>query len=89
MLTNNVSPPQFERTVDPDQDPANRGFIVSAKAPAISAEGEATSQFQYLLKNPPRSSKMMLFKLDQLVAETERDRQGFYVVHIKEVPNTT
>jgi hypothetical protein len=61
---------------------------VSAKAPAISAEGEATSQFQYLLKYPLRSYKMMLFKLDQLVAGTSLDRQGFYVIQIKEAPNT-
>jgi hypothetical protein len=79
---------QFEQSVDPDQDFANRGYIVSAKAPALSAEGEAMSQFQYLLKNPVKKSKMMLFKLDQLVAETTRGRKGFFVIQIKEAPNT-
>jgi hypothetical protein len=79
---------QFEQTTDPDQDYANRGYIVSAKAPAVSAEGEATSQFQHLLKYPLKTSKMMLFKLDQLVARTSRGRQGFFVVQIQEAPNT-
>ena len=34
------------------------------------------------------SDKMMLLKLDQLVATSERKRPGFYVVEIKEAPDT-
>jgi hypothetical protein len=56
--------------------------------PAVSTEGEATSHFQHLMKHPLRS-KLMLLKLDKLVAGTSHDKQGFYVVQIKEAPNTT
>ena len=70
-----------------DEDPS--GYIVSAKIPAISAEGDAISQFQYLMKYPPiYSEKMMLIKLDQLVAQTKSNRRGFYVIEIKEAPDT-
>jgi hypothetical protein len=80
---------QFERTVKPETDPDNRGYIVSAKVPAISAEGEATSQFQHLLKYPLEDKKLMLYNLDQLVAGSSRKRESFYVVEIKEAANTT
>jgi hypothetical protein len=46
------------------------------------------SRFQYVLNNPLTTSKMMLYKLDRLVAGTSRHRQGFYVIQIKEAPNT-
>jgi hypothetical protein len=81
---------QFERTADPNEDPDNNGYIVSAKAQAVSAEGDdAPSQFQYLLKHPLGFPQMMLYKLDRLVARTSPRRQGFYVIQIKEAPDTT
>jgi hypothetical protein len=67
---------------------------VSATEPAVSAEGEATSHFQHLMKHPPRS-KLMLFKLDKLVAETidnpnySHGLKDFYVIQVKEAPDTT
>jgi hypothetical protein len=64
---------------------------VSAVEPAVSTEGDATSHFQYLMQHPLRAYKMMLSKLDKLVAGTENDQQkkSFYVVQIKEGLDTT
>lgn len=79
---------QFERTVDRNKDPI--GFVVTAKVPAVSAEGEAVSRFRYVLKYPLESAKMMLCNLDRLAATTEsgRDKRCFYVVEIKETVHT-
>lgn len=77
---------KFERTVPRDQDPT--GYIVTAKIPAIVAESQAESQFQYSLKHPLKTSKMMLYNLDCLAGTTNPRRPGFYVVEIKEAPAT-
>ena len=42
---------QYERTVRRDQDPT--GYAVTAKAPAILAEGEAGSQFRNVRSEAP------------------------------------
>jgi hypothetical protein len=73
---------QFERTIKKSADAGN--FFVTAKVPAISAEGEAVSQFRYSMKHPLRSAKMMLFLLDRLAGTTKDDDNCFYVVEIKE-----
>lgn len=80
--------PQFQYTNQTDQ---HLGYIVSAVEPAVSGEGDATSHFQYLMQYPPRLYKLMLSKLDKLVAGTEDDPQNrsFYVVQIKEGLDTT
>jgi hypothetical protein len=64
--------------------------VVTAKVPAISAEGEAVSQFRYLLRHPLTSQKMMLYTLDRLAATTatNKDAECFYVVEIKETIDT-
>jgi hypothetical protein len=66
-----------------------KGYIVSAKAQAISTDGDAMSMFGYLMKHPLQNSKIMLSNLDKLVAETSRHRAGFYVIEIKEKLSTT
>jgi hypothetical protein len=80
--------PQFQYTNETDQ---HLGYIVSAMEPAVSGEGDSTSQFQYLMDHPLRAFKLMLSKLDKLVAGTEDNLQNksFYVVQIKEGLNTT
>jgi hypothetical protein len=77
---------QFERTVKKGADAGN--FVVTAKVPAISSEGEAVSQFLYSMKHPLRGAKMMLFLLDRLAGTTDDDDNCFYVVEIKETFNT-
>jgi hypothetical protein len=80
---------QFERTVKASHDSGN--FIVTARAPAISAEGsEAVSHFVYMMKYPLQKAKMMLFLLDRLAGSTRRghDHNTFYVVELKETFDT-
>jgi len=62
---------------------------VTANEPAVSAEGDAVSHFRYLLKYPLRGSKLMLMKLDRMVGAARIGRDIFFVVHIKEVLDTT
>jgi hypothetical protein len=76
--------PQWEPPDKPNQDL----YIVSATVPAVFAEGDAPSYFQYLLKHPTRS-KEMLFKLDYLAATARASQPGFYMIQIKEMPDTT
>jgi hypothetical protein len=77
---------KFDRTDGPEDDRSS--YIVTAKISAISAEEEAVSQFRYLMKYPHKSYKMMLQNLDRLAATTKRSG-GFYVVEIKEGPDTS
>ncbi|KAJ9613318.1 hypothetical protein H2200_003260 [Cladophialophora chaetospira] len=81
---------RFERTVKATHDSGN--FIVTARAPAISAEGsEAVSHFVYMMRYPLQKSKMMLFLLDRLAGTTRRgsDHNTFYVVELKETFDTS
>lgn len=62
---------------------------MSATEPAVSIEEDAPSYFQYQMKYPLKSAKLMLHKLDDLVAGTPKDQEGFYVVQINEGLDTT
>ncbi|KIW18089.1 hypothetical protein PV08_02376 [Exophiala spinifera] len=81
---------RFERTVKRGHDPGN--YFVTARAPAISAEGqEAVSHFVYMMRYPLQKSKMMLFLLDRMAGSTKRgnDHNTFYAVEIKETFDTS
>ena len=84
-----LTSPQFQYTDETDRRHNHLGYIVSATEPAVSAEGDATSYFQYQMKYPLKSAKLMLHKLDDLVAKTPRGQEGFYVVQINEGLDTT
>jgi hypothetical protein len=84
-----LTSPQFQYTNKADQQRNPRGYIVSATEPAVSVEEDAPSYFQYQMKYPLKSTKLMLNKLDDLVARTPDGQEGFYVVQIKEGLDTT